>query len=137
VTAFLQGVLFVIATMLSLGMSDIAPILGIVFIPVLCIFMVAILANVARRLHDRNKSAWWLLLFFVLPTLLSLPFRLVEAAHNEAAAGPAGLVAILGLPFSIWAFIELGCLKGTSGPNRFGDDPLAASAEDLPQAVVE
>jgi uncharacterized membrane protein YhaH (DUF805 family) len=26
----------------------------------------------------------------------------------------------------IWFLIELGILKGTPGPNRFGGDPLAA-----------
>jgi hypothetical protein len=25
----------------------------------------------------------------------------------------------------IWGFVEMACLKGTSGPNRFGPDPLA------------
>ena len=24
-----------------------------------------------KRLHDRNKSAWWLLLFYVVPMLIS------------------------------------------------------------------
>jgi uncharacterized membrane protein YhaH (DUF805 family) len=24
----------------------------------------------------------------------------------------------------IWGFVELGCLRGTAGPNRFGPDPL-------------
>jgi uncharacterized membrane protein YhaH (DUF805 family) len=25
----------------------------------------------------------------------------------------------------IWGFVEMGCLRGTVGPNRFGPDPLA------------
>ena len=128
-TGILQVVLFIIAMMLSLGMSDIAPVLGVLFILVLLVFMIAVLANGARRLHDRNKSAWWLLVFFVLPTLLSLPYRLVEGAQEDPLVGPAALLAVLSLPFSIWAFVELGCLKGTAGPNRFGADPLAASVE--------
>jgi uncharacterized membrane protein YhaH (DUF805 family) len=40
-------------------------------------------------------------------------------------------VSVLSLPFSIWAFVELGCLKGTAGSNRFGEDPLAAPLDEV------
>ena len=43
-----------------------------------------------KRWHDRDKSGWWMLILFV---------------------------PILGW---IWFVIELGCLAGTPGPNRFG-----------------
>jgi uncharacterized membrane protein YhaH (DUF805 family) len=43
-----------------------------------------------KRWHDRDKSGWWMLIV---------------------------LVPIIGW---IWFFIELGFLKGTEGPNRFG-----------------
>ncbi len=52
------------------------------------------LAVTAKRWHDRNKSAWWILI---------------------------ALIPILG---PIWEFVELGFCKGTAGPNRFGPDPL-------------
>jgi uncharacterized membrane protein YhaH (DUF805 family) len=75
------------------------------------------LALGAKRLHDRNKSAWWLLVFYVLPSVL------------ERAAGYVGGAAlVLGLAsfaISIWALVELGFLRGTSGANRYGPDPLA------------
>ena len=29
------------------------------------------LALGAKRLHDRDKSAWWLLVFYAMPTILS------------------------------------------------------------------
>ncbi|HWA46305.1 MAG TPA: DUF805 domain-containing protein [Hypericibacter adhaerens] len=47
-----------------------------------------------KRWHDRNKSAWWILINFV---------------------------PIIG---SLWALIECGFLRGTVGDNRFGPDPL-------------
>ena len=28
----------------------------------------------------------------------------------------------------VWAFVELGCLRGTIGPNRYGPDPLEPTA---------
>jgi uncharacterized membrane protein YhaH (DUF805 family) len=43
-----------------------------------------------KRFHDRDKSGWWVLI---------------------------GLIPIIG---AIWLLIELGFLKGTPGPNRFG-----------------
>lgn len=51
-----------------------------------------------RRLHDRNKSAWWLLLI---------------------------LIPIIGW---IILFVWLYCLRGTVGDNRFGPDPLGGKA---------
>ena len=50
-----------------------------------------------KRCHDRNKSGW-----FILIQLVPL-------------VGP------------IWYFVELGCLRGTIGPNRFGEDPLVTA----------
>jgi uncharacterized membrane protein YhaH (DUF805 family) len=52
------------------------------------------LAVAARRMHDMDRTAWWLLLL---------------------------LTGIGGLVLLVWF-----CFKGTSGPNRFGPDPLLA-----------
>jgi uncharacterized membrane protein YhaH (DUF805 family) len=38
---------------------------------------------------------------------------------------PGGILAITVVAISIWLIIQMGFLKGTSGPNRFGPDPLA------------
>ena len=38
--------------------------------------------------------------------------------------GPDHFLAMLAV--GIWALVELGCLRGTVGPNRHGPDPLAA-----------
>jgi uncharacterized membrane protein YhaH (DUF805 family) len=52
------------------------------------------LAIYTKRWHDRDKSGWWSLIMFV---------------------------PIIG---AIWFLIECGFLRGTDGPNRFGNDPL-------------
>lgn len=52
------------------------------------------LAVSVKRWHDRDKSGAWVLL---------------------------NLVPVIGW---IWALIDNGFLRGTKGPNRFGDDPL-------------
>jgi uncharacterized membrane protein YhaH (DUF805 family) len=52
------------------------------------------LAIRAKRWHDRDKSAWWILI---------------------------NLVPVVG---PLWEVIELGFLPGTVGPNRYGPDPF-------------
>ena len=65
-----------------------------------------------RRLHDTGRSGWWILLFYAVPMVLN------------ATGSP--ILSVVSLAISVWMFVELGCLKGTAGPNRFGPDPLAA-----------
>ena len=108
---------------------------GLLLIGVVLATGLAMLANGARRLHDRGKSAWWLLLFQGVPMVLTLLGGLVSLGAGNAGALVAGaLVAgalvLVSLPITIWAFVELGCLKGTSGPNRFGPDPLAQTLDE-------
>ena len=62
-----------------------------------------------KRLHDRDKTGWWLLVFYLLPNVLS----------GIAQIGSGNLAfRLAGYAVSIWALIELGVLRGTSGPNR-------------------
>jgi uncharacterized membrane protein YhaH (DUF805 family) len=81
------------------------------------VLFVSALAIGVKRLHDRDKSGWWVLVFYVLPSILSG----IGAMLGHAGSAIAGLI---GFGISIWGFVELGCLRGTQGPNRFGADPL-------------
>src|SRR5688572_1235434 len=56
------------------------------------------LAIQAKRWHDRDKSAWWILI---------------------------NLVPLVGW---IWVLVENGFLRGTIGTNEYGVDPLAKNA---------
>jgi uncharacterized membrane protein YhaH (DUF805 family) len=38
-------------------------------------------------------------------------------------------LSLVAFAISIWGFVELGCLRGTDGPNTYGPDPLEAGAE--------
>jgi uncharacterized membrane protein YhaH (DUF805 family) len=69
-----------------------------------------------KRLHDRDKSGWWLLLFYLLPGVLG---GIGSALDMET------IFALAGGAISIWMIVELGFLRGTSGPNQYGPDPLA------------
>jgi uncharacterized membrane protein YhaH (DUF805 family) len=72
-----------------------------------------------KRLHDRDRSGWWMVVFFIAPPLLDKLWDWLD--HPSAAF----FVSLLGAVVSVWAFVEIFCLRGTRGPNRFGSDPLA------------
>lgn len=61
------------------------------------VFLWPSLALYAKRWHDRNKSGWW------------------------------SLIAFVPLIGALWLLIECGFLRGTDGPNRFGEDPLGGN----------
>ncbi|MFL5295707.1 MAG: DUF805 domain-containing protein [Phenylobacterium sp.] len=121
--------IIVVGAVLSMAMASVAPLVALLFLPVYLAAVVASLANAARRLHDRAKSAWWLLLFVGVPLLLTLPAQFIETSADPGAQAAGAALALLSLPFSIWAFVEMGCLKGTTGPNKYGDDPLMPPPE--------
>jgi uncharacterized membrane protein YhaH (DUF805 family) len=71
-----------------------------------------------KRLHDRDKSGRWLLLFYVAPAVLDWIRQVTEAFV------PASLIGLVGLGISVWTLVELGFLPGTDGTNHYGANPL-------------
>ena len=91
---------------------------------------IATIAVAVKRLHDRNKTGWWLLLFFLLPAFLSGVAEGISPSAEELSA--SGLVIMLvALVIGIWGFLEIAVLRGTRGPNAFGPDPLQFSSEPV------
>jgi uncharacterized membrane protein YhaH (DUF805 family) len=68
---------------------------GVVIPLWICVVWVTIAAYV-KRLHDRGKSGWWMLIAFV---------------------------PVIG---QMWLFVEAGFLRGTTGSNKYGSDLTAA-----------
>jgi len=87
------------------------------------------LAVFVKRLHDRNKSAWWLIPYWLVPIALQIYGLASSPSFREAMVGirtPIGYVAYgIGSLISFWVFVELFIFRGTKGDNRFGHDPLA------------
>ena len=86
------------------------------------------LAVGSKRLHDRNKNGWWLLVFWLLPfVLFSVGFSIVlfdDPRTGRSGDFPTGSIVILAsLPPALWGIVELGILPGTRGPNLYGADP--------------
>ena len=94
--------------------------------PLLVIGVWLFAATLIKRLHDRGKSGWWVAPFFIAPGLLD---KLSDWLDNPPLAL---LVSALSFGLGVWCFVELFCLRGTKGPNRFGPDPLAPVSPSAP-----
>ncbi len=84
----------------------------------LALFLWVFLATSIKRLHDRDKSAWWMLPFFAAPQLFNHFSDQLPDSYFMMIPG-----AIM-LALMIWGFIELYFLRGTKWTNRYGPDPL-------------
>jgi len=113
------------------------------------IFLVLALPTTAvfvRRLHDIDRTGWWILL--PIPVLIATIIVYVMVLLGYAAGGGVsfpvggyllvlvlwrrvgfsvgGLVLVLWIGMLIWMLIWL-CRRGTAGPNRYGPDPVAGT----------
>jgi uncharacterized membrane protein YhaH (DUF805 family) len=100
-----------------------APLFILMVVLVLVPWLLWGLSFTTRRLHDRDKSAWWLVIFYVVPGVLG---QLAEAAWFSGASGTVlhYILVLASLALTIWGFVETGCLRGTAGTNTYGPDPL-------------
>jgi uncharacterized membrane protein YhaH (DUF805 family) len=78
-----------------------------------------------RRLHDRNRSAWWFIAFGPGPYLLLMLAHLLADTLGGPIAALASLPLALGaLALTVWSWVEIGFRRGTRGPNAFGAAPV-------------
>lgn len=80
------------------------------------------LAVGARRLHDTNRSGWWLLL--MVPYLVLGIFTVMAFAGGGgmAALGTVGLISIVALVCAVVLLVFM-VLPGTPGDNSYGPNP--------------
>jgi uncharacterized membrane protein YhaH (DUF805 family) len=86
----------------------------------------AFYAVAAKRFQDRDKpgvTALYGLVPLLVANLLGI-FGLTGTPQGLNALG--WICTLVNLGVILWFVIDLGILKGTPGPNRFGGDPLAA-----------
>jgi len=107
------------------------------------------LAVDVRRLHDTNRTGWWVILPYVTLAIGVVVFFVVGgttlftalAAHSNGSMSDAdGLKLVFGVIGSAFLFIVLPWLiawivmlvfyvtEGTKGPNRYGPDPKGDTA---------
>jgi uncharacterized membrane protein YhaH (DUF805 family) len=112
VVGIVSGILIAISFYIGIAFYAIAAIIG----------LIAGVAVGVKRLHDRGKSGLWLVLFYLVPITLQ---AIALFSGSETIGMLLNLVAFA---ISIWMIVELGCLRGTVGPNKYGRDPLEAGA---------
>ena len=104
-TYWLKGILLPIGIIVGLFLAGAAAdmfsqvagdILWYLVLAAFLAFIVTSLAVSVKRLHDRNRTGWWILTTYI---------------------------PVVGIIVGIWFFVELGFLKGDSWPNRYGDVP--------------
>jgi uncharacterized membrane protein YhaH (DUF805 family) len=88
------------------------------------VILISSIAVGVKRLHDRNKSGWYLLLFYLVPSILVVIGVLIGAFAEDSTI-IATVLGLLAFAIGVWAFIEMGCLRGTIGVNQYGPDPVA------------
>jgi uncharacterized membrane protein YhaH (DUF805 family) len=91
------------------------------------VFVVMIVTRLAstgvRRLHDRGKTGYWLLLYYLLPSMMS----------KNVGLDTTGLIFwLVTLGILIWAIVDLGVLRGEVSSNAFGPNPLSKNPEPPP-----
>lgn len=128
---------------------SLAAIWGLIVLLGYLVLYFSALAVSAKRLHDRNKSAWWLLLFYGIPFALgayaySNIIMGMMGVGNVATSDPAAQQQMMGAMIAmmsqmwwvslintvifVWIIVDLGILEGTRGDNQYGPDPLAGVA---------
>jgi len=90
------------------------------------VMLISSLAVGVKRLHDRDKSGWYLVLFYIVPSVLVVAGIVISLAFDDAMVAYVAL-SILASAIGVWAFVELGCLRGTVGSNQYGPDPIASA----------
>lgn len=77
-----------------------------------------------RRLHDTNRSGWWIGGFYLglIPAglVLGVIAALGEASAPGAGSALVGVILLLGIFAYAIAMIVFMVSRGTPGPNRFG-----------------
>lgn len=104
---------------------------GLYMLFALAMFIPSLAVSV-RRLHDTNRSGWWILA--PLSGYLIMVIGGVMAAGNPDNPGIGGIlamigmIAVIGLGLTLLVFMFL---EGTRGPNQYGADPKGEALDQV------
>ena len=115
-----------------LAMGGMIVILYLLYLVVMLAFFIPSLAVTIRRLHDTDRSGWWVMLYWG-PYLFMIFASFALGASAAGGADPTGDAAMTGGVIAMVAslawlagslvLLVFMFLEGTRGPNRFGADP--------------
>jgi uncharacterized membrane protein YhaH (DUF805 family) len=95
------------------------------------------IAVTVRRLHDTDRSGWWVLalvagVFVVVAIMVALGG--LGAATSTAGSFTSGIIVALALLGAFLTFLAFMVLPGTEGANRYGPDPYGV--DDLEEVFA-
>lgn len=124
-------------TAVTIGLSRSTFGLGLITLISIAVLFWPNYALTLKRLHDRGRpeALFWI---FIAPSILSAALVMLGVmgdmglaklfGHSAPAFQPNALGSMIGVistAVGIWALVELGFLKGQTGENAHGPDPLA------------
>ena len=123
-------VAYIVATIIDsiLGLDGTVGPYGVVVLVLMLALLIPGLAATVRRLHDTNRSGWWILIAIVPYFILGILFGMAFASGSMAAMGGVGLIGGLIAVAGGIALLVFMILPGTPGDNRYGPDPYGRGA---------
>lgn len=106
-------------------------IFALYFLFALAMFIPSLAVSI-RRLHDTNRSGWWILAPIAGYVLMLVGAMMVAASPDNPGLG--GIVAMIGgiaaliLALALLVFMFL---EGTRGPNNYGPDPKGEALDKV------
>ncbi len=123
-TFWVWNVIYYIAIVgFGFAVSKLLPANSHILLPVfLLVMLIPDLAVTTKRWHDRDKSIYWLALN--IPLVFGRVATPMTSPISEEPATPQLFIASVSLICGVWILVECGFLKGTTGSNKYGPDPV-------------
>ena len=96
--------------------------LAILWYLAMAVLLFCLVKTCVKRLHDRDKSGWWLLVFAAAPNFIAGAVRELAMRMLIPDAAAAMMLAASGA-LLLWGVAEMGVLPGDGGDNHFGPSP--------------
>ncbi len=104
---------------------------GLYMLFALAMFIPSLAVSV-RRLHDTNRSGWWILAPLSGYVIMLIGTVMAAGSPDNPGLGGilamVGLVAVIGLGITLIVFMFL---EGTRGPNQYGPDPKGEALDKV------
>ena len=104
-------------------------IIGALYLIYILAVFIPSLAVAVRRLHDTNRTGWWILAPLAPYVLVIVAGGMaVSSPDNVGAAGGLVMICMAAVLILSLVLLVFYLLEGTRGPNRYGADPKGAEA---------
>ena len=103
------------------------------FLAYMGLYVIALVIDSVLGTYDEENGIGLVSTLLSLVGLLTGLAVSVKRCHDRGRAGWFLFISLIPIIGSIWLWIELGFLRGTDGPNKYGSDPLTVSQGAIPQ----